>query len=243
MTRERQSPCLENALSLLLHQAVAALLAVLMPVLAGQAAETFTISSESNSPSLPTKSAPIEFGEWGESTTEPRDSFWEPSFDGAPGQAHPDSVDDLWTSSVKVGYKNGFVISCEKPSSGPLTDTPYFLRISGWGQLRNTHFSSDNGNSDLNQFQLKRPRLVFSGSVFTEDFSYYTQIDGRSSSGDEIRLLDYYLSYDIGHHCWGLDRGVFGLRTGKVQDAEFAVPLPVGSAAGILRPVNGEYLF
>ena len=120
-------------------------------------------------------------------------------------------------SGVQVGYKNGFYISSRDESPEPAKNTPFFLRIAGWGQLRNTHFSSDTASPDLNQFQLKRARLIFSGRVFTPDFAYYAQIDGRSTSGDEIRLLDYYLTYDLGHHCWGLDRGVFGMKAGRYK--------------------------
>ncbi len=32
-----------------------------------------------------------------------------------------------------------------------------------------------------------------------------------------MRLLDYYLSFDVGHHSWGLDPGTFGFRTGKYK--------------------------
>ena len=49
-------------------------------------------------------------------------------------------------------------------------------------------------NTDINPFQLKRGRLIFSGQAFNPDVSYFVQLDGRSSSGENMRLLDYYLS-------------------------------------------------
>ena len=69
----------------------------------------------------------------------------------------------------------------------------------------------------MNQFQLKRGRLVFSGSAFNPNFSYFIQIDGRSTSGDDIRLLDYYLDWDVGNNRFGLDPGQLVFRTGKYK--------------------------
>jgi len=91
------------------------------------------------------------------------------------------------------------------------------LRINGWGQIRQTVFDSGGLRPDVNQFQLKRGRLIFSGSAFTSDFAYYIQLDGRSSSGDDMRLLDYFLTYDVGHHAWGLQKGTFEFKTGKYK--------------------------
>ncbi len=92
------------------------------------------------------------------------------------------------------------------------------MRINGWGQLRFSDFGSENAlNRDQRQFQLQRARLVFSGSAFTNDFSYYFQLDGRSSSGDNVRLLDYFLWYDFGHHAYGLEPGTIVFKTGKYK--------------------------
>jgi hypothetical protein len=117
----------------------------------------------------------------------------------------------------KVGYDGGFVIASQQHGDLLGDDLPYKLKINGWGQLRHTVFDSDGPNRDLNQIQLKRARLVFSGSAFTPDFNYFIQLDGRSVSGDDIRLLDYYLRYDFGHHRLGLERGRLGFLTGRYK--------------------------
>jgi hypothetical protein len=120
-----------------------------------------------------------------------------------------------WLHQVQVGYDGGFVIASDKALDLQTDDDPFRLRINGWGQLRETNFQSDGPNRDQNQFQLKRARLIFSGHAFTSDFAYFFQFDGRSSSGDDFRLLDYRLDYDFGHHSLGMKKGQFGFRTGK----------------------------
>ena len=127
------------------------------------------------------------------------------------------NVTDLptWLDEVKVGYERGFVIATEKPNELNASSEPFLLRFNGWGQLRQTLFNSEGMSVDANQFQLKRARLVFSGHAFTSDFKYFVQLDGRSSSGDDVRLLDYYLNFDIGHRSLGLDKGKLNFRTGK----------------------------
>jgi hypothetical protein len=128
------------------------------------------------------------------------------------------SADDLeWLSKTRVGYDGGFVIASTEPVDLKADEASFELKINGWGQLRHTVQDLDNGGFDLNQFQLKRGRIVFAGHAFNPDFFYFVQIDGRSSSGDDVRLLDYYLSWDIGRHRWGLDRDVIGFRTGKYK--------------------------
>lgn len=69
---------------------------------------------------------------------------------------------------------------------------PFLLRITGWGQLRHTVTDLLPPNRDINQFQLKRGRLVCSGQGFNPNLHFFLQLDGRSSSGDDIRLLDYF---------------------------------------------------
>lgn len=128
-----------------------------------------------------------------------------------------DSANFDWLNDTRVGYDNGFLIASQNQLDLRAGDLPFQLRLNGWGQIRQTYFESQGTSSDANQFQLKRARLIFSGSAFTPDFSYFFQLDGRSSSGDDVRLLDYQLTYDLGHHRWGLDRGTFGFRTGKYK--------------------------
>ena len=122
-----------------------------------------------------------------------------------------------WLSQVKVGYDDGFVIASRESVDLDTENDAYRMKINGWGQLRITDFESSTNIPDRKQFQLARGRLVFSGNAFTPDFSYFLQLDGRSSSGDDMRLLDYFLWFDIGHHTFGLERGTIGFKTGKYK--------------------------
>lgn len=128
-----------------------------------------------------------------------------------------ESGDLQWLSSTRVGYDSGFVIASNQQQDLQAGDFPYRMRINGWGQQRHTILDSDGINPDINQFQLKRARLTFAGSAFTPDFSYFLQLDGRSSSGDNLRLLDYFLTYDFGHHLWGCEAHTIGFKTGKYK--------------------------
>lgn len=121
-----------------------------------------------------------------------------------------------WLDDVKVGYDDGFIISVANPNDLSSNDD-YRLSITGWGQLRHTIFESQNTNRDLSQFQLKRARVALSGNVFTEHFGYFIQLDGRSTSGDEFRLLDYFLTYDFGAEVMGYDPGSIVFKTGKYK--------------------------
>ena len=122
-----------------------------------------------------------------------------------------------WFESVRVGYADGFLIASDGDLKLPLSDTPYKLRMNGWGQLRHTLFDSDGANHDLNQLQLKRGRLTFSGTAFTSDFGYFVQLDGRSVAGDDFRLLDYFLTFDLGHRWCGCEKRVLVFKTGKYK--------------------------
>jgi hypothetical protein len=118
---------------------------------------------------------------------------------------------------VRVGYDGGFVIASHCQQNLGVNDSPFLLRLNGWGQLRHTNLDSQGPNQDVNQFQLKRARLVFSGHSFTPDFAYFVQLDGRSSSGDNVRLLDYFLTYDLGHHSLGLQKRELEFKTGRYK--------------------------
>ena len=122
-----------------------------------------------------------------------------------------------WINGLRVGYDRGFLIATRQDRNLGASEYPFQLRFNGWGQLRHTVLKSMGPVNDQNQFQLKRGRLIFSGVAFNPDFHFLIQLDGRSSSGDDVRLLDYYLSYDVGHAKLGLRRGQFGLRTGKYK--------------------------
>ena len=123
----------------------------------------------------------------------------------------------LRMARVRVGYDDGFVIASQRQLNLDAGDAPFLFRINGWGQLRNTILDSEGTNLDVKQFQLKRGRLIFSGSVFTPDFAYFVQLDGRSSSGDDMRLLDFMLTYDVGHHVWDFDKGTLEYKVGKYK--------------------------
>ncbi len=118
---------------------------------------------------------------------------------------------------VRVGYDDGFVIASSKQRQLHADRANFLLQINGWSQLRHTNLNSQGSNPDINQFQLKRARLVFSGHTWTPDLTFFAQFDGRSSSGDDLRLLDYFLTYDVGHHVWGWEPGVLGFKTGKYK--------------------------
>jgi hypothetical protein len=141
------------------------------------------------------------------------------SHNNAEQQCNGSSLQPLptWLDYVRVGYDGGFVIASEADLDIETSDTPFQLKMNGWGQIRHTILESDGSNADLNQFQLKRARLIFSGTAFTPDFNFFIQLDGRSSSGDNLRLLDYLLTFDIGHQYWGLEKGILGFKTGKYK--------------------------
>lgn len=122
-----------------------------------------------------------------------------------------------WLESTRVGYDRGFVVASERSTDLQTADLPFMLRVNGLLQLRHSHLNSTGINDDLNQFQLIRGRLAFSGQAITRDLSYFVQLDGRSSAGDEFRLLDYFMSYDLGRSVWDLDRGTLVFKAGKYK--------------------------
>lgn len=131
----------------------------------------------------------------------------------------PSSLSPLpnWLEKVDVGYDEGFVLASAPDAGLEVAEAPFLLRINGLGQLRQTHFESRSSNPDLNQFQLIRGRLIFSGNAFTPDFRYFVQLDGRSSSGDEIRLLDYFMEFDLGRSWLDLDRDTLVFKAGRYK--------------------------
>lgn len=136
-----------------------------------------------------------------------------------PDVAAPQSsvIESSLSSPVRVGYDSGFVVASDTPIELRAENSAYRLRVNGWGQLRHAIYESEGRNPDRNQFGLKRARLTLSGSAFTPHFTYFVQLDGRSSSGDDMRLLDYVLTYDFGANLWGLDPGTFTFKTGKYK--------------------------
>lgn len=120
-------------------------------------------------------------------------------------------------SPVRVGYDKGFVMASGEELDLGAGDFPFLLKLNGYGQLRDTRFQSDTDASDLNQLQLKRARIVLGGHAYTEDLTYFVQIDGRSNSGDDIRLLDYYFQFDLAHRLWNCEPGTFGVKAGRYK--------------------------
>lgn len=107
-------------------------------------------------------------------------------------------------------YDSGFVL---RPDDA--VTTPFEMKINSWLQLRHSVFSSDGPNSDQNEFEFERARLNFSGFAFTEDLQYFMQIDADDDQTQRLDLLDFYLSYDIGHNQLGMDQGRIGVRAGR----------------------------
>ncbi len=74
----------------------------------------------------------------------------------------PDDLD--WLDSVKVGYDNGFLIASRRELDLQAGRYPFRMKLNGWGQLRHTITDYSPPSRDLNEFQLKRGRIVFSGT-------------------------------------------------------------------------------
>ena len=158
-------------------------------------------------------------------------------------ESEVDTTNLDWLNEIKVGYDKGFLIASKKSLDLDAAENPFRLKFNGWGQLRSVSIDSNGANPDQNQFQLQRARIALSGSAFTEDFSYFLQMDGRSSSGDDIRLLDYYLDYDIGHHSWGFDPDSLVFQTGR-----FKMPTNLAreferERISIRGPLGCQYIF
>jgi len=147
------------------------------------------------------------------------DTRRESNFDAVETGSNSSSLQPLpsWLEEVNVGYDRGFVIASEPDPGIDTSGAPFLLRLNGFGQLRETRFDSRGDNRDLNQFQLIRGRLTFSGNAFTPDFRYFIQLDGRSSAGDEFRLLDYFMEFDLGRSWFDLERGAFVFKTGRYK--------------------------
>ena len=166
-----------------------------------------------------------------------------PEFDPVVSQpTESESEQDFeWLNQVRVGYDGGIVIASRRELDFDTSGFPYRLKINGWGQLRHTMAQRDAPETDLNQFQLKRGRIIFSGSALSPNFNYYVQLDGRSTSGDDVRLLDYYLNYDLGtdQFGWKSDRLIL-----RAENTRFHLRLPDGCPVGSLSsPIEAWRVF
>lgn len=117
----------------------------------------------------------------------------------------------------RAGYDRGFFIASDRGPDRPAGDEAYFLRLNGWGHFRMTNSEAFGGNEGFNQLQLKRARLIFSGHAFTPAFSWLVALDGRSQADGAIRLLDYFLDYDLGSAALGLDAKRLALKLGQYK--------------------------
>ena len=116
---------------------------------------------------------------------------------------------------LKFGYDNGFVIASPDGLSLDTGKSPFLMRFGSWGHFRHANFNSAGPNPDLNQLEWERIRLVIDGHAFTPDFKYFFQYDADSDAGETVDLLDYYVTYDIGHDACRFDRGKLAMRFGK----------------------------
>ena len=123
-------------------------------------------------------------------------------------------IADIWP---RAGYDNGFFIVGNDNDAIPSDDVPHKINLSGFGHFRMTNFAPETGGTDLNQLQLKRARLIFAGHAFTRDFSWLISLDGRSQSDGAVRLLDYYLQYDLGREAYGLPGKSLTLKLGQYK--------------------------
>jgi hypothetical protein len=129
-----------------------------------------------------------------------------------------------WT----FGYDGGFLIASPAGCKLDTDDSDFLMRIGTWGQLRYAASDYHGPNPDLNQFELERLRLSFKGHAFSRDFQYFFQFDSDTDEGEDSAILDYYITYDVGHHVWGCPRKRLAIRGGKWKSpfTRFRVPSP-----------------
>jgi hypothetical protein len=116
---------------------------------------------------------------------------------------------------LQFGYDLGFIIASPEATRSDERNSPFFMRINSWVQMRHTLLDSDGPNPDENNFELERVRLTFGGHAYTPDLTYFLQLDGDSDDAEFVDLLDYVVSYDVGHDRLGWQQGRLGIRAGK----------------------------
>lgn len=107
-------------------------------------------------------------------------------------------------------YDKGFVL---RPFDAE--KTPFEMKINSWLQMRHSVFDSDGPTADQNDFEFERLRLLFSGHALSKDLKYFMQIDADDNQTQRLDMLDYYLSYDVGHDELDLGKGQLGIRAGR----------------------------
>jgi hypothetical protein len=114
-----------------------------------------------------------------------------------------------------AGYDRGFLIANHGPASPSAAEVPFLLRVNSWLQLRQTLYSAEDPNQNLNLFSIERLRLSLGGHAYSPNMRYFFQFDGNSDQGAEAIFLDYFLSYDLGREFLGCDANKLGVKAGK----------------------------
>lgn len=117
-------------------------------------------------------------------------------------------------ADTAIGYDGGFVIAGSQ-NKLDMGDAKYRMRIGSWGQFRHNFFQSHGPTPDQNDFDIERIRLAFSGYAFNTDFEYFFQFDGDSDFSENVDMLDYYVTYDIGRDLFCKPEKQFRVRFGK----------------------------
>ncbi len=123
--------------------------------------------------------------------------------------AHP------YGTRLYLGYDRGFVIAADQGHSGDAATADFLMRVNSWFHFRHAYFSSEGPHDDQNTFSFERLRLSFAGHVLTPDLEYFMQLDANSDSSTNTIFLDYFTTYDFGHHLFGGEPGRMGLKLGK----------------------------
>lgn len=134
--------------------------------------------------------------------------------DDALGQTLP-----TWPDRVSAGYDGGLFFASGDDVSLAASEAAFLMRLRAYAQLRYTNFDSETTATDLNQFQLIRGRIIVWGHAFAPTLRYAVQFHGGSSTRDEIRVVDYYLNFDLGRHYWGWAEDALVFKAGQYKVA------------------------
>ncbi|MFN3193972.1 MAG: hypothetical protein ACE361_25910 [Aureliella sp.] len=118
-------------------------------------------------------------------------------------------------STPQFGYASGFFIKQANREQSASEDAAFLLKVNAWAHLRYTYFDSKAATPDKNLLEFERARLVFRGNAWTPDFQYVLQLDGDNDQATQVDLLDYYITYDLGHDRWGWRSRTFRIRAGQ----------------------------
>ena len=136
------------------------------------------------------------------------------------------------SANLYLGYDRGFLLAADQAVGNSAADANFLMRVNSWAQLRHTYFSSDGPHPNQNTFSFERVRLSFGGHVFSPDMQYFLQLDGNSDRGAQTVFLDYYGTYDVGHHKLAYDPDELGIKFGKWK-VPFSRSRGIGPAAAV----------